>query len=69
MAGNETTGRSLAKTLTWRITGSSSTFAIAYLITGSIGASSGIAVVQMAVNTVLYLIHERAWSRIGWGRR
>jgi len=65
----DTTSRSLVKTLTWRITGSSSTFLIAYLITGSLGASSGIAIVQMAVNTVLYLIHERAWSRIGWGRR
>jgi uncharacterized membrane protein len=66
---SETTSRSLVKTLTWRITGSSSTFLIAYLITGSIGASSGIAIVQMIVNTVLYLIHERVWSRIGWGRR
>lgn len=64
---SETTGRSLVKTLTWRITGSSSTFLIAYLITGSIGASSGIAVVQMIANTVLYLIHERAWSRVRWG--
>lgn len=66
---SETTSRSLVKTLTWRITGSSSTFAIAYLITGSLGASSGIAIVQMIVNTVLYLVHERAWSRISWGRR
>ena len=65
----ETTSRSLAKTLTWRVTGSSSTFLIAYLITGSLGASSGIAIVQMIVNTVLYLIHERAWSRVIWGRR
>jgi uncharacterized membrane protein len=65
----DTASRSLVKTLTWRVTGSSSTFAIAYLITGSLGASSGIAVVQMIVNTVLYLIHERAWSRVHWGRR
>jgi uncharacterized membrane protein len=64
----ETTGRSLVKTLTWRVTGSSSTFLIAYLITGSIGASTGIALVQMAVNTLLYLIHERIWSRVHWGR-
>jgi len=64
----ETTGSSLVKTLTWRVTGSSSTFLIAYLITGSIGASTGIALVQMAVNTLLYLIHERIWSRVHWGR-
>ena len=60
--------RSLAKTLTWRITGSASTFTIAYLITGSFGVSSVIAFVQMAVNTVLYWLHERAWARVSWGR-
>ena len=60
--------RSLAKTLTWRITGSASTFTIAYLITGSFGVSSVIAFVQMGVNTVLYWLHERAWARVSWGR-
>jgi uncharacterized membrane protein len=49
----DSNGRSLAKTLTWRITGSASTFTIAYLVTGSFGVSSFIAVIQMCVNTVL----------------
>jgi uncharacterized membrane protein len=60
--------RSLAKTLTWRITGSASTFAIAYMVTGSFGVSSLVAVIQMCVNTVLYWLHERAWARVLWGR-
>jgi uncharacterized membrane protein len=60
--------RSLAKTLTWRITGSASTFTIAYLVTGSFGVSSLVAVIQMCVNTVLYWLHERAWARVLWGR-
>lgn len=60
--------RSLAKTLTWRITGSASTFTIAYMVTGSFGISSLVAVIQMCVNTVLYWLHERAWTRILWGR-
>jgi uncharacterized membrane protein len=60
--------RSLAKTLTWRITGSASTFTIAYMVTGSFGISSVIAFVQMGVNTVLYWLHERAWARVSWGR-
>jgi uncharacterized membrane protein len=64
----DSNGRSLAKTLTWRITGSASTFSIAYLITGSFGISSVIAFVQMGVNTVLYWLHERAWARVSWGR-
>lgn len=65
---NDTAKRSLAKTLTWRVTGSTSTFTIAYLVTGSVGMSSGIAVIQMLVNTILYLIHERAWNQTPWGR-
>lgn len=60
--------RTLAKTITWRITGSTSTFIIAYLMTGSFGLSSGIAIVQMIINTFLYYAHDSAWNRIRWGR-
>jgi uncharacterized membrane protein len=61
--------RTLAKTITWRITGSTSTFTIAYVMTGSVGLSSGIAVVQMIVNTFLYYAHDSVWNRINWGRK
>jgi uncharacterized membrane protein len=65
---SDTARRSLAKTITWRVLGSTSTFTIAYLITGRWDASSAIAVIQMIINTFLYLFHERAWAKIGWGR-
>lgn len=61
--------RTLLKTLTWRLTGSTSTFTIAYILTGSLGISSGIAVVQMIVNTFLYWFHESAWNKTKWGQR
>jgi uncharacterized membrane protein len=56
--------RTIAKTLTWRIVGSSSTFAIAFIITGEVGISSGIVFVQMIVNTILYYLHEKVWIKI-----
>lgn len=62
----DTPTRSIAKTVTWRITGSTSTFIIAYFVTGSVGASSGITIIQMCVNTVLYWLHERTWNKIIW---
>ncbi len=65
---NETSIRSIAKTISWRIAGSASTFTIAYLVTGSAGISSGIAVTQMIVNTVLYWFHERLWNKVTWGK-
>ncbi len=65
---NDTAERSLFKTITWRFLGSTSTFTIAYLITGRLDASSAIAVVQIIANTFLYLFHERLWNRVKWGR-
>lgn len=56
--------RILLKTLTWRVIGTTSTFAISYVVTGAVGLSSTIAIVQMIVNTVLYYIHEHVWNRI-----
>jgi uncharacterized membrane protein len=60
--------RSLVKTISWRITGSSATFAIAYIMTGSFAVAGVIGVTQMISNTVLYYFHERIWNRIKWGK-
>ena len=65
---SDTSSRSFVKTISWRIAGSTSTFTIAYIVTGSFGVSSGIAIVQMIVNTVLYWFHERLWNKIKWGK-
>jgi uncharacterized membrane protein len=66
---HDTTVRSLAKTITWRITGTGATFAISYAIVGDISISSSIAAIQLTFNTVLYFIHERVWGKIKWGRQ
>jgi len=65
----ETTARSIAKTVSWRITGSGATFAISYAILGDFAVSGTIALVQLTFNTVLYFVHERVWNWIEWGRR
>ena len=56
--------RTLWKTLTWRIVGSSSTFIISYLVTGQAFIATSIAIAQMITNTILYYIHEQVWNRI-----
>lgn len=61
--------RSIVKTVTWRLTGSSATFLIVYLITGDLISSGGVAVIQMIANTILYYLHERVWNKIQWGRK
>lgn len=59
--------RSAVKTISWRITGSTATFLIAYLMTGNFAVAGVIGVTQMITNTILYYIHERAWNKILWG--
>ena len=61
--------RSVVKTISWRITGSSATFAIAYIMTGSFAIAGVIGITQMISNTILYYLHERIWNRIKWGQR
>lgn len=64
----DTSARSLAKTVSWRITGSTATFLISYAVLGNIAASGTIAVIQLTFNTLLYFIHERVWNKIKWGQ-
>ncbi|MFQ3198208.1 MAG: putative membrane protein [Paraglaciecola sp.] len=51
------------KTLTFAITHFSVAFSVAYILTGSFVVGGLIAVVEPAVNTVAYIIHERIWER------
>ena len=64
---NDSATRSVVKTLTWRITGSSATFLVAYVLTGNFAIAGAIGVAQLVTNTILYYIHERVWNRIVWG--
>jgi uncharacterized membrane protein len=60
--------RSLVKTISWRITGSSATFLIAYLMTGNFAMAGIIGGTQLVFNTILYYFHERIWNKIVWGQ-
>ena len=66
---SDTPLRSLIKTITWRVTGSSATFLISYVISGNITVAGTIAVAQLTANTVLYFIHERLWNKLKWGQQ
>jgi len=65
---SDTNTRSLVKTICWRITGSSATFLIAYLMIGNFAIAGTIGMIQLVSNTILYYIHERIWNKIPWGK-
>ena len=63
----DTNTRSLAKAVTWRITGTVDTFLISWLITGQLLMASSIAFTEIMTKIGLFWLHERAWTRIKWG--
>ena len=60
--GGETRRRSVVKTMSWRGFATLDTFILSYLITSKPGAAAGIATAELVTKTLLYYVHERAWS-------
>ncbi|CAH2602873.1 ATP-sulfurylase large subunit [Rhodovastum atsumiense] len=60
--------RSLAKGVTWRITGSIDTFLLSWLITGHLKLAGGIAGAEVFTKIGLFYLHERAWATLSWGK-
>jgi uncharacterized membrane protein len=59
--------RSIAKTLTWRITASLITFVIVWIITGDWRIGGFIATIEVITKMFFYYFHERIWIKIKWG--
>jgi uncharacterized membrane protein len=65
---NDTPVRSLAKAVSWRVTGTIDTFLISWLITGQLLLASGIAFTEIMTKIALFWVHERIWNKVSWGR-
>ena len=53
----------MLKTFTFAVLHFSVAFGVAYVLTGSIGISSAVALIEPMVNTVVFYFHEKAWNR------
>jgi len=60
--------RSILKSITWRLTGTVDTFLISWLITGKVKLALSIGAVEVFTKMTLYYFHERAWTRIEFGK-
>lgn len=65
---SETPVRSLVKAYSYRCCGTFTTMIISYVVTGKIIVSLAIGTTEIIVKPFIYWLHERAWSRIKWGR-
>jgi len=68
-AGADSSQRSLAKAIAWRIFAATNTFVGATLLNkGNAGVAGKIAGTDSIVKTALFYFYERAWSTISWGK-
>ena len=63
-----TKSRSFIKSLSYRIFGTLSSFAVVYAITHKGTLSALIAFWETVVKVGIYYWHERIWNKINWGR-
>ena len=61
--------RSLAKAVSWRVTGTIDTFIISAIVTGKLTVAGSIAATELFTKVLLYYFHERAWAAISWGHK
>lgn len=54
----------MTKTASFAVVHFTVAFTVGYAMTGSVVVGGAIALVEPAVNTVAYFIHEKVWERI-----
>ena len=60
--------RHLAKTVTWRITATTTTILITWMVTGDIAAGLTVGGFEATAKMFLYYGHERLWHKTDFGR-
>ena len=65
---NETSKRSFAKTISWRIIGTLDTILISWFITGTFAFAISIGAIELFTKMILYFFHERVWNSVSYGK-
>jgi uncharacterized membrane protein len=65
----ETRARTLVKALLWNAIGLLMMSIVGLALTGSAAIGGIMAAVNTGIGLVSYVVYERVWSRINWGRR
>jgi uncharacterized membrane protein len=64
----ESTARSIAKAVSYRLLGSATTAAIVFFFNGDAKIAAGAGMVDLVAKLGLYFLHERIWNFIPFGR-
>ena len=60
--------RTFVKAIIWNAMGLVTTALVGLAMTGSATVGGAMALVNTAIGLSVYVLYERVWSRIGWGR-
>ncbi|HET9319976.1 MAG TPA: DUF2061 domain-containing protein [Bryobacteraceae bacterium] len=64
----DSSARSLAKAVSYRVLGSAATALIVFIFSGNMPLSAGVGAIDMVLKIALYFVHERLWNYIPYGR-
>ena len=64
----ETRCRSLIKATIWSLMGLAIMSLIGWLATGSVTVGGVMALINTCIGLVMYVLYERVWASISWGR-
>ncbi|KIC42927.1 hypothetical protein RA27_06270 [Ruegeria sp. ANG-R] len=64
----ETRRRSVVKALVWNAMGLAMMTLVGLIATGSAALGGMVALVNTAIGLTMYVIYERIWAGISWGR-
>jgi uncharacterized membrane protein len=67
MKMHELYNRSVAKTITYRIALTTTSYIVLVMLTGSQTLALSFSGISLIYGTVIYYVHERIWARIDWG--
>ncbi len=65
----DTTRRSIAKALSWRVLATAITASIVFGATGNLDFAATIGLIDTGIKFFIYFGHERLWNRISYGRK
>lgn len=64
----ETPKRSIVKAVIWNVIGLISMSLVGLWATGSLAVGGKLAVINTLIGMSCYIVYERVWARISWGR-
>ncbi|MEL6508835.1 MAG: DUF2061 domain-containing protein [Pseudomonadota bacterium] len=65
---SETRTRTIVKAVLWNLIGLAVMALVGFLLTGSWSVGGSMAVINAILGLTMYILYERVWAHIRWGR-